>query len=268
MTKLLRIENLLIAVYLVVLLIAAFILVNRVVDDRMSMPIMVGIFGIAPFVIFFRSANRISPRVSRIFLGLFGVVALFLFIPLLNFTFCLPIPLLIVFLFIIQRERRVGFERWLKANKYSFVQTPPEKILEPLGREKNWQCYANSFFFANGREIPFLIWFGATFSTSTTVINGAAVPTTTQTSHLALSFFPGTISENFKQTLESANIAKKSFLEKLSPKNQAESPYLMLRLPDETFVCAWTTLHVAGVLDERLNAVKSLLERLSSEFKL
>jgi hypothetical protein len=261
MMKLLKIENLVIVFYLLMLFIAGFILFNRSVDQKTAMPIFIGLFCIAPFVIFFPSANRIAPRLCKIFLAIYALVIILLFIPYISFSFCLPIPLLIVFLFIVKRERRVGFERWLKTNKYSFVTDPPEDILETLGKEKNWQCYANSFFLANGREVPFLIWFGITFSTSTTVINGAAVPTTTQNPFLALSFFPQTVGENFKQALESSNLKNKSFLEKLSPKTQAQSPYLTVTLPDGTFVGAWSTLHIAGVLDERLNAIKSLLER-------
>ncbi|HVE59123.1 MAG TPA: hypothetical protein VNB22_20030 [Pyrinomonadaceae bacterium] len=259
MTKLLKIENLLIVFYLLILGVAGYILVNRTIEQKMAMPIFIGLFCISPFVIFFRSAMRISPFVSKIFLGIFALVAVCLFIPFLNFSFCLPIPLLIVFMFIIKRERRIGFERWLKTNKFSFVPNPPEDILELLGREKNWYCYANSFFPAGGREVPFLIWFGITFSTTRTVINGSSVPTTTQNPHVALSFFPNTVSENFKQNLESANIAHKSFFQILSPKIYEQSPYLTTTLPDGTFVCAWTTLHIASILDERLRAVKALL---------
>jgi hypothetical protein len=261
MTKLLKIENLLLVFYVLILLVAGYILVNRSIEQKMAMPIFVGLLCIAPFVIFFRSAMRISPFVSKIFLGIFALLAAGLFIPFLNFTFCLPIPLLLVFMFIIKRERRVGFERWLKTNRFSFVPNPPEDILETLGREKNWQCYANSFYPAGGREVPYLIWFGMTFSTSTMVVNGSAVPTTTQNPHVALSFFPNTVGENFKQNLESANLANKSFFQKLSPKNQEQSPYLTKTLPDGTFVCAWTTLHIASILDEKLKGIKTLLEK-------
>jgi hypothetical protein len=121
MTKLLKIENLLIVFYVLLFLAAGYILMNRVIEQKMAMPIFVGLFWIAPFVIFFRSANRISPFVSKIFLGIFALLAATLFIPFLKFSFCLPIPLLLVFMFIIKRERRVGFERWLKTNKFSFV---------------------------------------------------------------------------------------------------------------------------------------------------
>lgn len=234
---------------------------SRAIEQKMAMPIFVGLFGIAPFVIYFRAAKRISPLVSKIFLGIFALLAVCLFIPLLNFSFCLPIPLLLVFMFIIRRERRVGFERWIKTNKFSFVPNPPEDVLQSLGKEKNWQCYANSFFPAGGREVPYLIWFGMTFSTSTTVINGSAVPTRTQNPHVAASFFPNTVSENFKQNLESDNLANKSFFQKLSPKTQEQSPYLTKTLADGTFVCAWTTLHIASILDEKLSAIKTLLEK-------
>ncbi|MEP6903894.1 MAG: hypothetical protein ABJA66_19380, partial [Actinomycetota bacterium] len=74
------------------------------------------------------------------------------------------------------------------------------------------------------------------------------------------SFFPNTVGEKFIRHLESANIANKSYFERLSPKNQEQSPYLTETLADGTFVCAWSTLHIASVLDEKLRAIKALLQ--------
>lgn len=223
-------------------------------------PVFIGLLCLAPFVIFFGAAHRISPLWSKIFLAIFGFVTILFFIPALKFSYCLPIPLSIVFLLLINRERRVGFERWLKTNKFSPVPNPPPNILQTLGEDKYWKCFANSFFPANSREVPYLIWFGTSFTPATTMINGIRREIKVQVSHTAISFFPQTVSETFKQNLEFANLANKSFFQKLRPENQEDSPYLTTTLADGTFVCAWSTLHIASILDEKLRHVKSLLE--------
>ncbi len=261
MKKLLKIEYLVAVFYIVVMTAACIALFGFRLDEKISVPVFIGLFCIAPFVIFFGAANRISSRLSKIFLAIFGFVTILLFIPAIKFSYCLPIPLLIVFMFLINRERRVGFERWLKTNKFSPVPHPPPDILQILGEEKYWQCYANSFFPAADREIPFLIWFGTSYTPTTIMINGAMRQTKLQVSHTAISFFPQTVSENFKQALESASLANKSFFKKLHPKNQEQSPYLIKNLADGTFVCAWTTLHVASILDEKLKAIMLLLQK-------
>lgn len=260
MRKLLKIENLIVIGYALLVGLVLLIYLNLRIKQSLMMPVFVGLFGILPFVIFFRSAYRISPFVSNIFLAIYALIIFCLFIPYLNYSFCLPIPLLIIFLFIIKRERRIGFENWLQKGKFSFVQSAPEDILQTLGREKNWSCYANSFFLKNDREVPYLIWFGITFTSSTTMVNGAATRTTAQNPHVALSFFPQTVGENFKQTIETSDISKQSFWEKLKPGNNEKHPYQTARMPDETFVAAWSILHIPGILDTKLADIKKLLE--------
>lgn len=260
MTKLLKIENLLIVFYVVIIIAVCVALFWFRLDEKILVPVFIGLFCIAPFVIFFGAANRISSYWSKIFLVIFGFVTILLFIPSVKFSYCLPIPLLIIFMFIINRERRVGFERWLKTNKFSPVPRPPTDILQTLGEEKYWQCYANSFFPAGGREVPYLIWFGTSYTSSPIMVNGVMQQTKTQVSHTAISFFPQTVSETFKQHLESANLDNKTFFQKLSLKVQEQNPYLTNTLPDGTFVAAWTTLHIASILDEKLKAIKILLQ--------
>jgi hypothetical protein len=263
MKSLLKIEYLLIAFYLLLILAAALALFYFRVNDRLAMPVFIGLFSVAPFVIYFPAANRISPRVCKIFLVLFAVLSVLFFVPALNFSICLPIPLLIVFMFIIKRERRIGYENWLKTNKFSPVPTVSGELLDALGREKNWSCYANSFFPANGREVPFLMWFGYHSTSVTTYVNNVPTRTTALVPHVAMSFFPGTVSENFKQTLEALDVERQSFLDKLLPGHDMKYPYKTTRLADGTFIAAWSILHVPSILDEKMSEIKSLLEKMN-----
>ncbi len=260
MKKFLKIEYFLAVIYIVIMSAVCVAAFGFGLAENITVPVFIGLFGVAPFVFFFGAAHRIAPRLSKIFLAIFGFVTILFFIPALKFSFCLPIPLLIVFMFLINRERRLGFERWLKTNKFSPVPNPPPNIFETLGKEKYWQCYANSFFPAAGREVPYLIWFGTSYTPSTIMVNGIAQQTKLQVSHTAISFFPQTVSEKFKAKIDASNAEKQSFWENLKPHSQKTHPYQTAHLPDGSFVAAWIILHVPSILDEKLSEVKSLLE--------
>lgn len=51
-----------------------------------------------------------------------------------------------------------------------------------------------------------------------------------------------------------------SFWERMKPSNQASRPCIAEELPDGTFVVGWTTLHVAGLMEERLQMIRARLE--------
>ncbi|MBS1794544.1 MAG: hypothetical protein JSS81_11855 [Acidobacteria bacterium] len=259
MNNLFKLENVVAVVYALVFGAALFALFFLRVSDRLAMPVAVGLFGILGFVIYLRPAQRISQRYSALFVALNALLVILFFIPGLTFSVCLPLPLLIVFMLLIRRERSTAMEQWLKTKNFSPVANPPAEILEKLGPDRNWRCFANSFHPPGSREVPYLAWFGFLRTNITTMVNGAPVQTVGLISQVAVSFFPGTVGENFKQMIESRAADRQSFWKNLRPSSAQLYPYQVERFPDGSFAAAWSIEHIPLLLDEKWHELESLL---------
>lgn len=247
---------------LILLLIGAFVAFFFFgVSEKNAMPVLVGGFGILPFIILYRSANRIAPNLTTAFFILFLILFALLWTPVgKNGVFCLPIPLFIVLLFLVQRERRKGLQEWFVKHKFFGLNEKPKEILEMLGEEKNWGC-SKTDLFVNRKAFPVILWLGSKATTVHYHSGGTSHRSSAPDYYVAVSFEPNTVNESFMKEVEAANLSHLPFWKRFFHFNYGERPYMTARINDGSFVVAWMCLHVASTLDARLDWLKENLDK-------
>ncbi len=108
-------------------------------ESRMPtlMPMLIGLFGLAPFVFLFGWMTRIAPRASRVLLAIHAVVFVLILNPgTVGFAMRLPFPLFFVALYLPQREARRDFVAWLQAENFAHLPNPPAAVLDKLGSRR------------------------------------------------------------------------------------------------------------------------------------
>lgn len=224
------------------------------------LPMLIGLFCLAPFVLLFGWTKRIAPFASRVLLAAHAIVLVLFFIPVtVNFALLWPFPLFFATLYFAQREARRGYLAWLQVKAFMPVPNPSGAILSKLDRRHQWRCYANSFSLATGRTIPFLLWEGIG-TTTTMPTAGSSLRMRAKLGLIAFSLSLHDTGNAFVDKIEALSQAKPTFWQRLQPSNQARCPYLAERLADGTFVAGWMTPHVAGALEARLQMLRELLE--------
>ena len=255
--RLLKIENLVIVVYVVVFALC-FLLLDP--NQRRTGDIFLGLLSLSIYVLSFRVWNRIAPRSSRIFLALHAAVVALLLIPTrasLAVGMILPVPLLFAAIYCAQRERGKALAEWLAANKFTHVPQISAALLEKLGDRNHWFCYANTMRLADGRQLPYVFLQGE--MEGRTTINGR--PTKVREPLIAFSFAQQDVGEAFVNELEAIEQDKLTWFQRLRPSNQSKCPYLVDRVSDGSFIVAWGNAHLVAVVEERLALLRRLLER-------
>lgn len=135
--RLLKLENLVIAIYFLVL-VATFVWLDQLrVPEKQGMPIMLGVSSMAFYLLSFRVWNRMAPSSSRIFLAIHAVVIVLLFVlHLAVIGLILPVPMLLAAIYFAQRERGKGLAEWLAKNKFAHVPQVSATLLAKLGSSK------------------------------------------------------------------------------------------------------------------------------------
>jgi hypothetical protein len=151
------------------------------------LPMLIGLFCLAPFVLLFGWTKRIAPSASRVLLAIHASLLGLLLIPgVVNYALLWPFPLFFVTLYFAQREARRVYVAWLAKKAFVPVSNPPSAILDKLDRRHQWRCYASSFPVKDGRTIPFLFWEGIG-TTSTMPAAGSSVRMRTKFGLIAFS---------------------------------------------------------------------------------
>jgi hypothetical protein len=225
------------------------------------MPMLIGLFCLAPFVLLFGWMKRSAPSASRVLLAIHAVVLMLFLIPgTVNYALPWPFLLFLGALYFSQREARRGYLAWLQAKAFVPVPNPPRSILDKLDRCHLWHCYANSLSLRDGRAIPYLLWEGIGTTTSMPTIGGSPIRISTKFGLIAFSLSAQQAGDLFIHKIEALGQAKLTFWQRLKPSNQARCPYLAKQLSDGTFVAGWMIPHIAAVLEERLQMLRELLE--------
>ena len=259
--KLLRIENLVIVVYAATLGLA-FVFLDP--NQRRTGDIFIGLLSLSIYVLSFRVWQRIAPRSSRAFLALHGAVVALLLIPArasLASGVVLPFPLLLAAIYCAQRERGKALNEWLAANNFTHMPHVSAAMLEKLGTRNHWICYANTMSLRDGRQVPYVFWQGE--MDGQTMINGR--PTKVREPLIAFSFAEQDVSESFIDEFELIEQDKLTWFQRLRPSKQSQCPYLVDRVSDGSFVVAWGNPHLASVVQERREMLRTLLERHSPQ---
>ncbi len=254
--KFLKLENLVVAIYLAILGLSVFVLDQFGVSAKRQGDLFIGLLGMAPFALFFRVWQRLGPTSSRRFLVVHAVVLALLFVPGLELLLIAPFPLLLAAIYFAQREREARFREWLAAHHFLFVPAPPATILEKLHPANRWRCYASSLTLQSGRKIPVLLWAGE-------MLNSYYVGTTRTKNRdplIAFSFSQRDVGDSFIGALDAMEQAKLSTWQRFRPSNQRRCPYLSERLPDGSYVVAWAHPHLASAMEMRMQMLRDLLE--------
>jgi hypothetical protein len=224
------------------------------------LPMLIGLVCLAPFVLLFGWTKRIAPSASRVLLATHAVVLVLLLIPgTVNFALLGPFPLFLATLHFSQREARRGYMAWLRAKAFVPVPNPSDAVLDKLDRRHQWRCHASSLSLADGRAIPFCLWEGIGTTTSMPTA-GSSLRMRTKFGLIAFSLSSRHAGDAFIHKVEALSRAKLTFWQRLKPSNQERCPYLAELLPDGTFMAGWMTPHVAGIVEDRLQVLRGLLE--------
>jgi len=255
--RLLKLDNLVIAIYLLILA-GTFVLLDQLrVPEKRGMPIMLGVISMALYLLSFRVWYRMAPSSSRIFLAFHAVVIALLFVPQLAVIgLILPVPMLFAAIYYAQRERGKGLVEWLTTKQFTRAPQVSAALLEKLGTSIPWLCCANSFSLPNGHQVPYIFWYG--LMDGMTTINGR--PAKVRHPVIAFSFSQPDIGERFMDTLEGMELDKLSWFQRLRPSKQSGCPYLVDRVSDGSFVVAWGNDHIVSVVNERSEMLRRLLE--------
>lgn len=208
-----------------------------------------------PFIIYFGSADSIAPKLSRLFLITHLLIIVLLFITV-KFSYLLPIPAFIVFAYLVKRKYRIELDNWIKSGGFKKQKKLPKDILNKLGKDKNWKCFSNKFILKNGKEIPYLVWFGKQFEKMMTIRNGVMQPTAYEISYLAVSFSPQNINRSFQKIVEKLFIEKEMFRDE-------ENFYLSQKFSDNSFAVAWMIEPFPDNLNEKLKEIEEILNEIS-----
>jgi hypothetical protein len=230
------------------------------------LPMLIGLVCLAPFVLLFGWTKRVAPSASRVLLAAHAGVLVLLLIPgAVNFALLWPFPLLLATLYFSQREARRGYMAWLRAKAFVPVPDPSGAVLDKLDRRHQWLCHANSLSLANGRTIPFFLWEGIG-TTTTMPAAGSSLRMRTKFGLIAFSLSSRDAGNAFIHKIEALSQSELTFWQRLKPSNQERHPYLAELLPDGTFVAGWMTPHVAGLVEDRLQMLREILEESEPTF--
>lgn len=254
MSKLLKIENLLIIIYFLILISAFFVFYVFKLSASSAESVIVGLLLMLPFIIYFGSAHYVAPKLSRLFLTIHLFLLVSLFIPL-KFIYFLPIPLFFIFSYLVKLKYRVGVDNWIKNNGFKKCEKLPTNILDKLGTDKKWQCFGNQFTLKNGKEIPYLIWFGKQYESMRTIINGVIQPTTYESSYLAISFSLLNINKNLQKIIE------RNIIENIMCQIDGESLYLSQKFSDNSVVFAWMCEPFPEKINKKLKDVTNAINQ-------
>lgn len=184
------------------------------------LPMFIGLFCLAPFVLLFGWTKRIAPSASRILLVAQAVVLVLLLTPgAVNFALLRPFPLLLATLYFSQREARLGYMGWLRAKAFVPVPNPSGAILDKLDRRHQWHCHANSLSLADGRTIPIFLWEGIGTTTSMPTAS-SSLRMRTKFGLIAFSLSSRQAGDGFIHKVEALSRAKLTFWQRLKPSNQ------------------------------------------------
>lgn len=254
-------EKFAIPVFIILLLVTLLAFFYFGMSEKSAMPVLIGGFGILPFMLFYRSANRIAPRLTAAFFLIFLILFALLWTPAgRNGVFCLPIPLFIVLLFLVQRERKKGLQEWFVKHNFVGLNKEPKEILQVLGEDKNWGC-SKTDLFVNRKPFPIILWLGSKASSTTYHSGSTTQHSTTIDYYVAVSFEPNSVNENFMKEVEALNLSHLPLWKRIFHFNYGERPYMTARADDGSFVVAWMCLHVASTLDARLDWLKETLNK-------
>jgi hypothetical protein len=136
------------------------------------------------------------------------------------------------------------------------LSNPPDAVLDKLGRNHAWRCYANSFHLADGRSIPYLLWEGG--ASTVTEAGRSTAPMKSRFGLIAFSLRADDAGEEAIREMESQRLGRLGFWQRLKPANQRKRPCLAERLSDGTFVVEWQCPHIAPQVEERVGMVRAL----------
>jgi len=255
--RLLKLENLVIAIYLLILA-GTFVLLDQLrVPEKRGMPILLGVISMAFYLLSFRVWYRMAPSSSRIFLAIHAVVIALLFVPQLAVIGLIsPVPMLFSAIFFAQRERGKGLAEWLTTNQFTRAPQVSAALLGKLGTSIPWLCCANSFSLRNGQLVPYIFWYG--LMDGMTTINGR--PAKVRHPVIAFSFSQQDVGERFMDILEGMELDKLGWFQRLRPSKQSGCPYLVDRVSDGSFVVAWGNDHTVSVIKGRSEMLRRILE--------
>jgi hypothetical protein len=204
--------------------------------------LVVGLLGMVPALLLGFALRHNAPRTVRRMLWTFAAMTVLMLLPAFRFLAWLPLLLFWIFLYLMRREEWQDYLAWWQRQTFSHVPSPPDAILDKLGRGGQWNVYANTLALHDGRTIPFLYWTGLA---SVPVMLNAGSSHQTQLSQglVAFSFSMQDVGEDFMRDVETLK------------------PSLTVRLPDGHFVAAWKIGKVAPLVEARLQTLRELLEK-------